>query len=249
MRYFIQFAYLGTDFHGSQTQPNGVTVQQTMEEAMATILRTPTPLTFAGRTDAGVHARQMWAHFDAEQALPENLVHRLNALLPESIAIYSIVRVCADAHARFDASARTYRYYITTRKDPFAGRIRTRVAPGLDFEAMNRAAELLLGRQDFASFCRLHTDVKTTICDVREAYWTVENECEAHFTITADRFLRNMVRAVVGTLFDVGRGKLTEEQFQTIIRAQSRASAGQSADARGLFLEQIQYPTTIFAPF
>jgi tRNA pseudouridine38-40 synthase len=249
MRYFIQFAYLGTDFHGSQTQPNGVTVQQTMEEAMATILRTPTPLTFAGRTDAGVHARQMWAHFDAEQALPENLVHRLNALLPESIAIYSIVRVCADAHARFDASARTYRYYITTRKDPFAGRIRTRVAQGLDFEAMNRAAELLLGRQDFASFCRLHTDVKTTICDVREAYWTVENECEAHFTITADRFLRNMVRAVVGTLFDVGRGKLTEEQFQAIIRAQSRASAGQSADARGLFLEQIRYPATIFAPF
>lgn len=249
MRYFIQFAYLGTDFHGSQTQPNGVTVQQTMEEAMATILRTSTPLTFAGRTDAGVHARQMWAHFDAEQALPENLVHRLNALLPESIAIYSMVRVCADAHARFDASARTYRYYITTRKDPFAGRIRTRVAPGLDFEAMNRAAELLLGRQDFASFCRLHTDVKTTICDVREAYWTVENECEAHFTITADRFLRNMVRAVVGTLFDVGRGKLTEEQFQAIIRAQSRASAGQSADARGLFLEQIQYPATIFAPF
>ncbi len=249
MRYFIQFAYLGTDFHGSQTQPNGVTVQQTMEEAMATILRTPTPLTFAGRTDAGVHARQMWAHFDAEQALPENLVHRLNALLPESIAIYSIVRVCADAHARFDASARTYRYYITTRKDPFAGRIRTRVAPGLDFEAMNRAAELLLGRQDFASFCRLHTDVKTTICDVREAYWTVENKCEAHFIITADRFLRNMVRAVVGTLFDVGRGKLTEEQFQAIIRAQSRASAGQSADARGLFLEQIQYPATIFAPF
>lgn len=249
MRYFIQFAYLGTDFHGSQTQPNGVTVQQTMEEAMATILRTPTPLTFAGRTDAGVHARQMWAHFDAEQALPENMVHRLNALLPESIAIYSMVRVCADAHARFDASARTYRYYITTRKDPFAGRIRTRVAQGLDFEAMNRAAELLLGRQDFASFCRLHTDVKTTICDVREAYWTVENECEAHFTITADRFLRNMVRAVVGTLFDVGRGKLTEEQFQAIIRAQSRASAGQSADARGLFLEQIQYPATIFAPF
>lgn len=249
MRYFIQFAYLGTDFHGSQTQPNGVTVQQTMEEAMATILRTPTPLTFAGRTDAGVHARQMWAHFDAEQALPENLVHRLNALLPESIAIYSIVRVCADAHARFDASARTYRYYITTRKDPFAGRIRTRVAQGLDFEAMNRAAELLLGCQDFASFCRLHTDVKTTICDVREAYWTVENECEAHFTIIADRFLRNMVRAVVGTLFDVGRGKLTEEQFLAIIRAQSRASAGQSADARGLFLEQIQYPATIFAPF
>jgi tRNA pseudouridine38-40 synthase len=249
MRYFIRFAYLGTDFHGSQTQPNASSVQQTMEEAMATILRTPTPLTFAGRTDAGVHARCMWAHFDAEQALPDNLTHRLNALLPESIAIYDIVRVCADAHARFDATSRTYPYYITTRKDPFAYRTRTRVAPGLDFEAMNRAAELLRGRQDFASFCRIHTDVKTTICDVREAYWTRENECEAYFTITADRFLRNMVRAVVGTLFDVGRGKLSPEQFLAIIHAQSRASAGQSADARGLFLEQIQYPATIFAPF
>ena len=249
MRYFIRFAYRGTDFHGSQTQPNGITVQQTLEEAFATILRTPTPLTFAGRTDAGVHAREMIAHFDLAHDLPDNFVGRLNALLPDSIAVYSIERVCADAHARFDATARTYRYYITTRKDPFAADLRTRVAGGLDFERMNRAAQQLIGRQDFASFCRTHTDVKTTICDVREAYWTRENEYEAYFTITADRFLRNMVRAVVGTLFEVGRSKRSVEQFAEVIQSLSRPCAGQSADAKGLFLEQITYPTTIFAPF
>lgn len=249
MRYFIQFAYRGTDFHGSQTQPNGITVQQTMEEAFATILRSPVSLTFAGRTDAGVHARQMTAHFDVSNELPENMTGRLNSLLPESIAVYSIERVHADAHARFDATSRTYRYYITTRKNPFATETRTRVTPGLDFEAMNRAAALLLGRQDFAAFCRLHTDVKTTICNVTEAFWTVENETEAYFTITADRFLRNMVRAVVGTLFEVGRGKMTIDQFQAVIQSLSRAQAGHSADAKGLFLEQITYPATIFAPF
>ena len=147
---------------------------------------------------------------------------RLNSLLPESIAVYSIERVHADAHARFDATSRTYRYYITTRKNPFATETRTRVTPGLDFEAMNQAAALLLGRQDFAAFCRLHTDVKTTICNVTEAFWTVENETEAYFTITADRFLRNMVRAVVGTLFEVGRGKMTIDQFQAVIHSLSR---------------------------
>ena len=207
MRYFVTFAYNGTDFHGSQTQPNGITVQQVMEEALATILRVPTPLTFAGRTDAGVHAEMMVAHFDTEKPILANLAARLNNLLPPSIAIHDIRRVKDDAHARFDAVERTYRYRITTRKDAFAFQYRTRVADGLNFEAMNRAAEQLLGRQDFASFCRTHTDVKTTICNVREARWVVENEAEAYFVITADRFLRNMVRAVVGTLFEVENGK------------------------------------------
>lgn len=249
MRYFIRFAYRGTDFHGSQTQPNGVTVQQTMEEAFATILRTAVPLTFAGRTDAGVHAREMWAHFDVENELPDNFAGRLNSLLPDSIAIYDIERVRADAHARFDATSRTYRYYISTRKDPFATGLRTRVAAGLDFEQMNHAAQLLLGKQDFAAFCRTHTDVKTTICDVREACWTQENPYEAYFTITADRFLRNMVRAVVGTLFVVGRGRMTTDEFRDVILSLSRSRAGHSADAKGLFLEHISYPATIFAPF
>ena len=246
MRYFVTFAYRGTDFHGSQSQPNGNTVQAEMEAAFATILRHPVALTFAGRTDAGVHAEKMVAHFDVEKAIPANLGARLNNLLPDSIAVRNIQRVTDEAHARFDALARTYHYRITTRKDPFTGQLRTRIGDTLDFTAMNKAAELLLGQQDFASFCRVHTDVKTTICDVREAKWMVENEHEAYFVITADRFLRNMVRAVVGTLFDVGRGKMTEEQLQEIIAAHNRCKAGHSAPAEGLFLVEIIYPKNIY---
>ena len=157
-----------------------------------------------------------------------------------------IQRVTDEAHARFDATARTYRYRITTRKDPFLCFTHTRVAAGLDFEAMNQSAQRLLGKQDFASFCRVHTDVKTTICDVREAKWVQENETEAYFVITADRFLRNMVRAVVGTLFDVGRGKMTEQQFTDIIAARNRCRAGHSAPAEGLSLVEIIYPKNIY---
>ena len=246
MRYFVTFAYKGTAFHGSQTQPNGVTVQETMEQAFATILRVPVALTFAGRTDAGVHAEQMVAHFDQDKALPANLASRLNNLLPSSIAIRDIRPVKDEAHARFDATARTYHYRITMRKDPFAAELRTRVARGLDFEAMNRAAQLLLGRQDFASFCRVHTDVKTTICDVKEACWVQESETEWYFIITADRFLRNMVRAVVGTLFDIGRGKMTKQDLADIIAAHNRCKAGHSAPAEGLSLVEIRYPDSIF---
>ena len=246
MRYFVQFTYLGTDFHGSQTQPNAVTVQETMEKAFSTILRMPIALTFAGRTDAGVHAECMVAHFDSEQALPTNLVGRLNSLLPASIAIDNIREVEPDAHARFDATERTYYYRITTRKDPFTSQQRTRVAKGLDFAAMNQVALCLLGKQDFASFCRVHTDVKTTICDVKEARWVIENEQEAYFVITADRFLRNMVRAVVGTLFEVGRGRMSEQQLVDIIAAKDRCKAGHSAPAEGLSLVHIEYPKTIY---
>ena len=246
MRYFITFTYRGTDFHGSQTQPNGNTVQAEMEQAFATILRTPVALTFAGRTDAGVHADKMVAHFDVEKAVPANFAARLNNLLPDSIAIRDIVRVTDEAHARFDALERTYHYRITTRKDPFTYQTRTRIGGSLDFTAMNEAAKSLLGQQDFASFCRVHTDVKTTICDVREAKWVVENEHEAYFVITADRFLRNMVRAVVGTLFDIGRGKMTKEQLEEIIAAKDRCKAGHSAPAEGLSLVEIKYPKKIF---
>ena len=246
MRYFITFSYRGTDFHGSQTQPNGNTVQAEMEAAFATILREPVALTFAGRTDAGVHAEKMVAHFDWPKALPANFSGRLNNLLPASIAISDIQRVTDEAHARFDAVARTYRYRITTRKDPFLCFTHTRVATGLDFEAMNQAAQRLLGKQDFASFCRVHTDVKTTICDVKEAKWVQENETEAYFVITADRFLRNMVRAVVGTLFEVGRGKMTEQQLADIIAAKNRCRAGHSAPAEGLSLVEIIYPKNIY---
>ena len=246
MRYFVRFAYNGTDFHGSQSQPNAVTVQETMEKAFSTILRVPVALTFAGRTDAGVHAECMVAHFDFEQPLPENLAGRLNNLLPCSIAVNDIRPVADDAHARFDATARTYYYRVTDRKDPFTCQIRTRVERAIDYTAMNHACKLLLGRQDFASFCRVHTDVKTTFCDIKEAQWVIENEHEAYFVITADRFLRNMVRAIVGTLFDIGRGKMAEQQLAEIIAAKNRCSAGHSAPAEGLSLVNINYPNDIY---
>jgi tRNA pseudouridine38-40 synthase len=246
MRYFIRFSYRGTAFHGSQVQPNGHTVQAELEHAMATILRQPVTTTFARRTDAGVHADCMIAHFDMESELPINLCGRLNSLLSDAIAIQSIEKVKSDAHARFDATQRTYHYRIITKKDPFLYLTRTRVQEGLDYEAMNRAAQLLLGKQDFASFCRTHTDVKTTLCDIREARWIVENEYMAYFCITADRFLRNMVRAVVGTLLEVGRGRMTEKQFAEVIIAKDRCKAGHSAPAEGLSLIEIQYPNNIY---
>lgn len=253
MRYFVRFSYRGTDYHGSQTQPNGITVQETLEGAFSTIMRAPTALTLAGRTDAGVHAREMWAHFDTPAEVDRaKLVMRLNSLLPADIAVYEIVPVTDDAHARFSATARTYEYHITTRKDPFLTDMAARVAPGLDLEAMNRAARLLYGRHDFASFCRVHTDVKTTFCTISQAEWTPLHETEegawteAVFTITADRFLRNMVRAVVGTLFDVGRGKISIDEFQHIIDQKNRCKAGQSAPAEGLFLTRVDYPESLF---
>ena len=249
MRYFIKFSYLGTDFHGSQRQPNGNTVQETMEKALAMIFREEVPLTFAGRTDAGVHAREMYAHFDlANSQLPivPNLVFRLNGILPNAIAIHDILPVTDDAHARFTATRRTYEYHIVDHKDPFLHTQATRVRPGLNFDAMNDAAKHLIGKQDFASFCRSNTDVKTTICDLTLAEWKVLNNGHAVFTIAADRFLRNMVRAVVGTLFEVGRGKISTEQFAEVITKQTRTAAGDSAPAEGLYLTKIDYPAEIF---
>ena len=250
MRYFIKFSYLGTEFHGSQRQPNGITVQETMEQALKMIFREEVPLTFAGRTDAGVHAREMYAHMDVgDEAMrreSERLVFRLNGILPNSIAIYDIVPVTDEAHARFTAKSRTYEYHIVDHKDPFSHDLATRVRPGLNFNAMNEAAKYLIGKQDFASFCRSNTDVKTTICDLTYAHWEVKENGHAVFTITADRFLRNMVRAVVGTLFEVGRGKMTIEQFTEVITQHTRTAAGDSAPAEGLYLTQIIYPEEIW---
>ena len=251
MRYFIRFAYDGTAFHGSQRQPNGITVQQTMEQALAMIFREEVPLTFAGRTDAGVHAREMYAHLDIpddenSKLLIPNSKFRLNGILPDSIAIFDIYPVTDDAHARFSATRRTYEYHIVDHKDPFLCQQATRVRPGLDFAAMNEAAQLLIGKQDFASFCRTNTDVKTTICDLTRAEWKELGNGHAVFTIAADRFLRNMVRAVVGTLFEVGRGKITKEQFAQVITQHNRCAAGDSAPAEGLFLTHIEYPQDIF---
>ena len=251
MRYFIRFAYDGTAFHGSQRQPNGITVQETMEQALAMIFREEVPLTFAGRTDAGVHAREMYAHFDLpdndnSKFLILNSKFRLNGILPNSIAIFDIYPVKDDAHARFDAVRRTYEYHVVDHKDPFLCTQATRIRPGLDYAAMNEAAQLLIGKQDFASFCRTNTDVKTTICDLTHAEWKELGNGHAVFTIAADRFLRNMVRAVVGTLFEVGRGKMTKEQFAEVITQHNRCAAGDSAPAEGLFLTHVAYPEDIY---
>ncbi len=253
MRYFIRFSYNGTRYHGSQVQPNGITVQEELERALSLLLRQPIQTTFAGRTDAGVHAAVMYAHFDYE-SLPSpyrglteglaNIVFRLNGILPDDIAVDTILPVRDDAHARFDATSRTYEYRVVAHKDVFGTNLRTRVRPGLDYHRMNEAAKFLIGKQDFACFCRAHTDVKTTICNVTRAEWKVEDT--AVFTITADRFLRNMVRAVVGTLFDIGYGKSTIEDMRHIIDSASRQAAGQSAPAEGLYLTQITYPEDIF---
>lgn len=250
MRYFIRFAYDGTNFHGSQSQPNGVTVQETMEQALALIFRESVPLTFAGRTDAGVHAREMYAHFDlplgVDTSIIHNLAFRLNGILPDTIAIYDILPVTDEAHARFSATRRTYEYHVIDHKDPFLLPYATRLRTPLNYAAMNEAALYLIGRQDFASFCRTHTDVKTTICNLTQAQWREVGDGHAIFTISADRFLRNMVRAVVGTLFLVGQGKMNKEQFAQVINQHQRSAAGDSAPAQGLYLTRIDYPKELF---
>lgn len=247
MRYFLYFSYRGTAYHGWQRQPNGISVQQVMEEAMSLILSANISLTAASRTDAGVHAEMMVAHFDIEKPIADTnaTINRLNRYLPKDIAIRQLCPVTAEAHARFDATERTYEYRCTFRKDPFMQGLLTPIPVDLDFDQMNTAAQILLRTDDFASFCKLHTDVKTTICDVRKAVWVTDKD-GAIFTISADRFLRNMVRAIVGTLFQVGRHQLTISEFESIINKHHRTAAGQSAPADGLFLTDIQYPSSIF---
>lgn len=241
MRFFIDISFNGRDFHGWQSQPNDVSVQETIERALSTILRVPTPVVGAGRTDAGVNARQMYAHFDYPNRLDGTLLRALNSLVGKNIAINDIFTVPDDAHARFDATSRTYRYYIHHRKDPFIDAFSLQIAP-LNFDAMNRAAELLLNVDDFTSFAKLHSDAKTNICHVTEARWVRIDDNRSYFVITADRFLRNMVRAVVGTLVDVGRGKLSTEDFLDIINRRDRCSAGTSMPPHPLFLWQVTYP-------
>ena len=240
----MKLAYRGANFHGWQSQPNAVSVQSTIEDALTTIMRTPIKITGAGRTDTGVNARMMIAHFDVEQPLPspDGLVKALNSLVGKDIAIYSISPVHDDAHARFDATSRTYHYYIHTEKSPFLYPLSWQAPVNLNFELMNKAAEILLGIDDFTSFAKLHTDVKTNICKVTYAKWEQISENQWMFVITADRFLRNMVRAVVGTLVDVGRGKITIQQFADIISAKDRCAAGTSMPAQALFLWDVTYP-------
>ncbi|MGX1929651.1 tRNA pseudouridine(38-40) synthase TruA [Flagellimonas sp. 2504JD4-2] len=246
MRYFIQFSYFGKAYHGWQNQPNAITVQEVLEKALSTLLRENVEVVGAGRTDAGVHAKEMFAHFDSgplENA--EDLVYRLNAFLPEDIAVRKINTVLPESHARFDAVERTYEYWVIQEKNPFYVDSAHLVKHPLDIDAMNQSAQYLLDHEDFECFSKSNTDVKTFICDVRKAIWEVKED-KLVFTISADRFLRNMVRAVVGTLLDVGLGKMKPEEINAILESKDRQKAGVSVPAKGLYLTKVSYPKKIF---
>lgn len=243
MRYFVWFSYDGGRYHGWQLQPNGVTVQSELQRCLSLLLRQDVTVTGAGRTDAGVHARRMAAHFDVEQ-LPmscTDLVHKLNGLLPYDIGVSAVEPVDVDKHARFSALARTYHYYIHTRKDPFRQQYSLEIHYQLDFPLMNEAAAILMEYDDFGAFCKAGSDVKTTICHVTQAQWHQTSDTSWYFEITANRFLRNMVRAVVGTLIEVGRHRLSLDGFRQVIEQGRRTQAGESMPAKALFLENVIY--------
>lgn len=247
MRFFLEFSYAGTNYHGWQRQPNAVSVQEVLEQALETLLKTPIPLTAAGRTDTGVHARQMFAHFEHDFKYDEKtkLVHQLNQFLPYDIVIHSLKTVTQTAHARYDALSRTYEYHISNRKTPFENELHYELRQKLDIEAMNTAAKVLMQYEDFECFSKSKTDVKTFLCQITHAQWTV-SEKGYTFTITANRFLRNMVRAIVGTLIEIGLKKKTVEDLHQIIQSKNRSSAGYSVPAQGLFLTKITYPKELF---
>lgn len=242
MRYFIQLAYKGTDFHGWQSQPNADSVQERIETALGTLMKKITPITGAGRTDAGVHASQYFAHFDSDIEVNEKeFAYKLNALLPHTITIYNIFKVRDDAHARFDAVSRSYEYRILLENNPFfldtTWQLQHRK---FDVDLMNKAAQILLRHKDFKAFSKSKTDVNNYFCTIYHAHWILNNN-ELTFYISANRFLRNMVRAIVGTLLEVGEGKLSLEEFEQVILSKNRSEAGLSVPAKGLFLTEIKY--------
>lgn len=248
MRYFLELRYNGAAYCGWQRQPDQPSVQQTLERALATLLREPVALTGAGRTDTGVNAAYYVAHFDCERPVadPAQTVYKLNFLLPGDIAVGSMTPVAEDAHARFHAREREYRYFIEPRKNPFTRHETWQYYVPLDVGRMNEAAAMLTAYDDFTSFAKLNSNNKTNICRVKEAVWTIDSRGTMCFTIRADRFLRNMVRSLVGTLVDVGCGRYTPDGFRSIVESRdlSRSSAG--APAQGLFLSDVVYPADIF---
>lgn len=242
MRYFIEFSYNGSAYFGYQIQPKQISVQEELEKALSTILREPIKTTGAGRTDTGVHAKKMFAHFETNQLLSENLIYKLNSFLSENIAIKRIFKVDDDMHARFSATYRTYEYYISLEKNPFSKdsswqywRQKT-----LNINLMNEACKILFEYDDFTSFAKLHADNKTNICKIYKAEWEQLGN-QLRFTISADRFLRNMVRAIVGTMVEIGTGKIAPQDLRRIIEEKYRNSAGVSAPAQGLFLVDVGY--------
>ncbi len=242
VRYFIHFAYDGTNYHGWQIQPDANSVQEELQKALSVLLRHDVEIVGAGRTDAGVHARQMVAHFEWDGQLDcQQTAYRLGRMLPRDIAIYRMEPVANDMHARFSAVRRTYHYYLHTERDPFCRQYSCELHYDLDFERMNEAGRILCTYEDFGAFCKSHSDVKTTLCKVSEAHWIQVDSTHWYFRISANRFLRNMVRAVVGTMIDVGRGRITLDDFRKIVEGKQRTQAGESMPAHALFLEEIEY--------
>ena len=242
MRYFITFSYDGTAYHGWQIQPHSLSVQEELQKAMSILLRKPMEVVGAGRTDTGVHARKMVAHFDYDEEVDcPQLVYKLNKLLPRDIAVQQVEPVAEDMHARFSAKSRTYHYFVHMGKNPFLRSYSWQVYGNIDFELMNQAASVLIEYKDFTSFSKVNTDTKTNDCTITEAHWDRVGEEQWCFTITANRFLRNMVRAIVGTLMEVGRGRMTIEQLRRVIEAKDRCCAGDSVPGNALFLVQVKY--------
>ena len=246
-RYFIELAYKGTNFHGWQVQPNAESVQACLEKALSVISRESVSVTGAGRTDTGVHASYFVAHFDSEKSVLDHpdFLYKLNRFLSSEIVIFQISKVGAEAHARFDAISRTYQYHLNLKKDPFSLETSWQIAGQPDLQLMNEANRILFYYTDFTSFSKLHTDVKTNNCTIFHAEWT-RHGSKLVFTVKADRFLRNMVRALVGTLLEVGLGKIDLSGFRQIIEQKDRGAAGLSVPARGLFLTDIAYPESLF---
>lgn len=241
MRKFLEFSYDGTAYAGYQIQPNALSVQEVLEEKLSLLLGEQISITGAGRTDAGVHASKMFAHFDADEDIDPNLVSRLNSFLPADIAIHRLIPVMPHAHARFDATYRQYQYYIHQKKNPFLTRYSWYVRPPLDWDRMNAACERMLLHRDFESFAKVGSDNKTTLCQLYDARWEQNAAGQLVFTVRADRFLRNMVRAMVGTCVTVGMGKITPEAIDDILSAKNRGAAGTSAPAHALFLTDVGY--------
>ncbi|MDY0103577.1 MAG: tRNA pseudouridine(38-40) synthase TruA [Lentimicrobium sp.] len=245
-RYFIHLAYDGSAYHGWQQQPNAITVQEVVEKALSLILSQKIKITGAGRTDTGVHARNYYAHFDCVRLFSTNellqLVYRLNSILPRDISIYNVFLVDNDAHARFSAVSRTYHYYICRGKNPFAQLYAWQYSGALEMESMKASAAILIANRDFACFSKSGTDNATSLCSVTESYFQ-ETDDMLIYHVKANRFLRNMVRAMVGTLLDIGKGKLDSDGLLELLNMGSRSDAGESVPAKGLFLEQVDYPS------
>ena len=246
MRYFFEISYNGSAYHGWQNQANAIGVQSVVEDALSKLFRKKIVITGSGRTDTGVHCAQQFFHADIENSFNRtDLVHRLNSFLPRDIAIRSIVPVKPDAHARYDAYERSYEYKITLQKNPLLNGYTFHFFKPVDYKIMNEAARLLKGAQDFTCFSKVKTDVNHFVCDIKKANWVKDGEVLT-FHITANRFLRGMVRAIVGTLLDVGTGKITVHDFEKIIQSKDRKKAGMNVPPEGLFLTEVKYPKRIF---